>query len=37
MPIKLGIETQYYPIRPDNLGEEFNIRFVIAPIIPALF
>ncbi len=33
-PIKFGIETQYYPVRPDNLGEEFNIRFVVAPIFP---
>lgn len=37
MPIKLGIESQYYPIQPDSLGEEFNIRVVIAPIIPSLF
>ena len=35
--VKFGIEAQYYPISPDVLGEEFNIRFVIAPIIPALF
>ncbi len=37
MPIKFGVETQYYAIRPDNLSEEFNIRVVIAPMIPALF
>ena len=37
MPIKFGVKTQCYPIRPDSLGEEFNIRVVIAPIIPALF
>ena len=27
----------HYPIQPDNLGEDFNIRIVVAPIIPALF
>ena len=37
MPVKLGVETQYHPISPDTLGEEVNIRFVIAPIIPSLF
>ncbi len=37
MPIKLGVETQHYPISLDTLGEEFYIRIVIAPIIPALF
>ena len=37
MPIKLGLEGQYMPISPDIYGQEFNIRFVIAPIIPALF
>ena len=37
MPIKLGIEGQYKPIRPDSFGQEYNIRIVIAPIIPNFF
>jgi len=37
MPIKLGVETQWMPISPDIYGQEWNIRFTIAPIIPSLF
>ena len=37
MPMKLGAEMQYMPIRPDTLGQQFNIRFVIAPIVPSIF
>ncbi|MDJ0947381.1 MAG: hypothetical protein QNJ94_00520 [Alphaproteobacteria bacterium] len=37
MPIKFGIEGQWMPQRPDVLGQEWNIRVVVAPIIPALF
>jgi hypothetical protein len=34
MPLKLGVEFQYMPVRPDLYGQEFNIRFTIAPILP---
>lgn len=37
MPIKMGIEGQWMPIQPDSLGQEFNIRFVVAPIFPSPF
>lgn len=37
MPIKIGIEPQYYAVQPDAYGPEWNIRVTIAPIIPALF
>lgn len=37
MPIKMGIEAQWMPIRPHTFGQEFNIRFVFAPIIPSPF
>jgi hypothetical protein len=37
MPIKLGAEMQWMPIQPDILGQEWNIRLTIAPIIPSLF
>ena len=37
MPIKLGLEFQYMPVRPDIYGQEFNIRVVLAPIIPSIF
>ncbi len=37
MPMKLGLEAQYMPIRPDTLGQQFNIRVVLAPIVPSIF
>ena len=37
MPIKMGMEMQYMPIRPDFYGQEFNIRFVVAPVLPSPF
>ena len=37
MPMKFGVEMQYMPIRPDALGQVFNIRIVLAPIVPSLF
>jgi hypothetical protein len=37
MPIKMGLEFQYMPVRPDIFGQEFNIRVVLAPIIPSFF
>jgi hypothetical protein len=37
MPIKMGVEMQWMPIQPDSYGQEFNIRFVVAPIIPSPF
>jgi hypothetical protein len=37
MPMKMDVEFQYVPIRPDAYGQIFNIRLVIAPIVPSLF
>ncbi len=37
MPIKMGVEFQWMPVRPDTLGQEFNIRLTIAPVIPSFF
>ncbi len=37
MPIKLGVEMQYMPVRPDILGQQFNARFVVAPVLPSPF
>jgi len=37
MPLKVGVEFQWMPVRPDTLGQEFNIRLVIAPILPSPF
>lgn len=37
MPIKMGMEMQYMPVKPDFYGQRFNIRFVIAPVLPSPF
>ena len=37
MPIKMGVEFQWMPVRPDTLGQVFNIRLTIAPVIPSFF
>ena len=36
-PVKMGVEMQWMPIQPDSYGQEFNIRFVLAPIFPSPF
>lgn len=36
VPIRWGVEAQYYLTGPDVLKREFNFRFFIAPIIPNL-
>lgn len=35
LPMKLGVEMQWMPVQPDVLGQEFNIRLVLAPIFPS--
>ncbi|MGB5635024.1 MAG: hypothetical protein WBM86_19895, partial [Waterburya sp.] len=37
MPLKLGVEFQWVPIQPETLGQEWNIRITIAPILPSPF
>ncbi len=37
MPAKLGVEMQWMPVSPDDFGQEWNIRVVIAPIVPSFF
>ena len=34
MPVKFGVEAQYYVVDRKNLGNEWRIQFTIAPIIP---
>mgnify|MGYP001828455997 CR=1 FL=1 len=36
LPIRWGVEAQYYLTGPEALKREFNFRFFIAPIIPNL-
>jgi len=37
LPVRLGIEFQWAPIRPESAGTEFNIRLYFIPIIPRPF
>ena len=37
LPIKLGIEGQWMAVRPDTIGQQWNLRFVFAPILPSPF
>jgi len=37
LPLKVGVEFNWMPVRPDTLGQEFNIRLGFAPIFPSPF
>ncbi len=34
MPVKFGVEAQYYVVDRDTFGNEWRIQFTVAPIIP---
>jgi hypothetical protein len=34
LPIRWGVEFQYYVIKPDIAGPEFNIKMFIIPVVP---
>ena len=34
MPVKFGVEAQYYVVDQETFGNEWRIQFTIAPIIP---
>jgi hypothetical protein len=36
LPVKIQLAGQYMPIRPDNVGQEWNIQLQLTPIIPKL-
>ena len=36
LPVKFQLAGQYMVIHPDNVGQEWNIQFVVTPIIPKL-
>lgn len=37
LPIRWGVEAQYYVTQPDAVAREWNFRVFIAPIMPNLF
>ena len=34
MPVKFGVEVNYYVVTPDTLGKEWKIKLTVAPILP---
>lgn len=36
LPVKLGLAYQYMVVRPNTVGQEWNIQFQIIPVIPKL-
>jgi hypothetical protein len=36
LPVKIQLAGQYMPIRPDNVGQEWNIQLMLTPVIPKL-
>jgi hypothetical protein len=36
LSVKLQVAGQYMPIHPDNFGQEWNVQFTVAPVLPKL-
>jgi len=36
LPLKINLAAQYMPIRPDNVGQQWNIQVSLTPVIPKL-
>jgi len=36
IPVKLALGVQYMPVRPSNFGQEWDIQFMVVPVIPKL-
>lgn len=37
LPVRWGVELQYYVVRPDDAGLQWNVRLFLSPIIPNPF
>lgn len=37
VPVRVGMEAQYYVHQPDQAGADWNFRIIFTPIIPRLF
>ena len=33
VPIKYGLELQYYVVQPDDFGPQWNLRFIFVPVV----
>jgi hypothetical protein len=36
LPVKFQAEVQYAVVHPDDIGQRWNLRFVMTPVLPAL-
>ncbi len=36
LPVKLAVQRQYMPVRPDVFGQQWNLQFSVTPVIPKL-
>lgn len=36
LPVKFQAELQYAVVHPDDIGQRWNVRFVITPVLPSL-
>jgi hypothetical protein len=36
LPVKFQAEVQYAVVHPDDVGQRFNLRFVVTPVLPSL-
>jgi hypothetical protein len=36
VPISIAIAVQYMPIRPDNVGQQWNFQLALTPVLPKL-
>ena len=36
LPVEIAIAVQYMPIRPDNVGQQWNFQLALTPVIPKL-
>jgi len=36
LPVKVQLSLQYMPVRPKNVGQEWNVQLLVAPVIPKL-
>ena len=36
VPVSIAIAVQYMPIRPDNVGQQWNFQLALTPVLPKL-
>ena len=36
VPVSIALAVQYMPIRPDNVGQQWNFQLALTPVLPKL-